>query len=38
LRHAPRLDFVLDETAQKAARLTGLIDRAVADDSSKAND
>jgi ribosome-binding factor A len=38
LRHAPRLDFVFDDTAQKAARLTGLIDRAVADDSSKAND
>ncbi len=35
LRHAPRLDFVLDDTAEKAARLTGLIDRAV---SGKAND
>ena len=34
LRHAPRLDFVFDDTAQKAAHLTGLIDRAVADDSS----
>jgi ribosome-binding factor A len=33
LRHAPRLDFVFDDTAEKAARLTGLIDRAVADDS-----
>ncbi|MDE2261394.1 MAG: 30S ribosome-binding factor RbfA [Gammaproteobacteria bacterium] len=33
LRHAPRLDFVLDDTAEKAARLTGLIDRAVAQDS-----
>ncbi len=32
LRHAPRLDFVFDDTAEKAARLTGLIDRAVADD------
>ena len=29
LRHAPRLDFELDDTAEKAARLTGLIDRAV---------
>jgi len=38
LRHAPRLDFVFDDTAEKAARLTGLIDRAVADDSAKAND
>jgi ribosome-binding factor A len=33
LRHAPRLEFVFDDTAEKAARLTGLIDRAVADDS-----
>ncbi len=32
LRHAPRLDFVFDDTAEKAARLTGLIDRAVAED------
>ena len=38
LRHAPRLDFVFDDTAEKAARLTGLIDRAVADDSSKADE
>ena len=38
LRHAPRLDFVFDDTTEKAARLTGLIDRAVADDSSKANE
>lgn len=29
LRHAPRLDFELDDTAEKAARLTGLIDQAV---------
>lgn len=29
LRHAPRLEFVLDDTAAKAAHLTGLIDRAV---------
>ncbi len=33
LRHAPRLEFVFDDTAEKAARLTGLIDRAVADDT-----
>lgn len=32
LRHAPRLDFVFDDTAEKAARLTGIIDRAVAED------
>jgi ribosome-binding factor A len=35
LRHAPRLEFVFDDTAENAARLTGLIDRAV---SGKAND
>jgi ribosome-binding factor A len=35
LRHAPRLEFVLDDTAEKAAHLTGLIDRAV---SGKATD
>jgi ribosome-binding factor A len=35
LRHAPRLDFVFDDTAEKAARLTGLIDRAVAGDTDK---
>ena len=35
LRHAPRLDFVFDDTPEKAARLTGLIDRAVADDSGR---
>src|ERR1700743_545022 len=32
LRHAPRLDFVFDDTADKASRLTGLIERAVKDD------
>jgi len=32
LRHAPRLEFVFDDTADKAAHLTGLIDRAVKDD------
>ena len=36
LRHAPRLDFVFDDTAEKAARLTGIIDRAVAADSAHA--
>ena len=34
LRHAPRLEFLLDDTAERAARLTGIIDRAVADDSA----
>ena len=29
LRHAPRLDFLFDDTLEKADRLTGLIDRAV---------
>jgi ribosome-binding factor A len=33
LRHAPRLDFVHDDTAEKAAHLTGLIDRALAHDA-----
>jgi ribosome-binding factor A len=32
LRHAPRLEFVIDDTADKAAHLTGLINRAVASD------
>jgi ribosome-binding factor A len=32
LRHAPRLEFVIDETPEKAAHLTDLIDRAVATD------
>ncbi|MBW4051931.1 MAG: 30S ribosome-binding factor RbfA [Proteobacteria bacterium] len=36
LRHAPRLDFVFDDSAEKAARLTGIIDRAVAADSAHA--
>jgi ribosome-binding factor A len=35
LRHAPRLEFALDDTAEKAARLTGLIDRARAEDQAK---
>ncbi|HEX4619627.1 MAG TPA: 30S ribosome-binding factor RbfA [Steroidobacteraceae bacterium] len=32
LRHAPRLEFVFDESAADAERLTSLIDRAVAAD------
>jgi ribosome-binding factor A len=32
LRHAPRLEFVFDESVEGAARLTHLIDQAVADD------
>ena len=31
LRHAPRLDFVFDESVEAAAHLTHLIDQAVAD-------
>ena len=36
LRHAPRLQFVFDESVEGAARLTGLIDRAVAADTAGA--
>ncbi|HEV8019003.1 MAG TPA: 30S ribosome-binding factor RbfA [Steroidobacteraceae bacterium] len=36
LRHAPRLQFVFDESVEGAARLTGLIDRAVAEDAAAA--
>jgi ribosome-binding factor A len=32
LRHAPRLEFLFDDTADRASRLTGLIERAVKDD------
>lgn len=32
LRYAPRLEFVFDESVDSAARLTSLIDRAVAGD------
>ena len=32
LRHAPRLEFVYDDTVEGAAHLTGLIDQAVAGD------
>ena len=35
LRHAPRLEFALDDTAEKAARLSSLIDRARAEDQGK---
>lgn len=44
LRHAPRLEFVIDDMPEKAAHLTDLIDRAVATDraghteDSSAND
>ncbi len=38
LRHAPRLEFILDDTADKAAQLTGLIDQAVEQDQAKHKD
>jgi ribosome-binding factor A len=38
LRHAPRLEFVLDDTADKAAHLTGLINSAVAEDRKRHSD
>jgi ribosome-binding factor A len=34
LRHCPRLEFVFDDSAEGAARLTGLIDGAVASDAA----
>ena len=34
LRHAPRLSFVFDDTLDKAAHLTDLINRAVASDTN----
>jgi ribosome-binding factor A len=34
LRYAPRLEFRFDDTAEKAARLSGLIDRAVGADAT----
>ncbi len=37
LRHAPRLEFLVDDTADKAAHLTGLINRAVASDRAAAS-
>jgi ribosome-binding factor A len=36
LRHAPRLEFVFDDSVEGAARLTNLIDRAVARDRAGA--
>ena len=38
LRYAPRLEFVYDESVEGAARLTRLIDRAVAGDRAGADD
>jgi ribosome-binding factor A len=38
LRHAPRLEFVFDESVEGAARLTELIDRAVAGDRGRSAD
>jgi ribosome-binding factor A len=35
LRHAPRLEFVFDESVEDAAHLSKLIDRAVSDDRSR---
>jgi ribosome-binding factor A len=36
LRHAPRLEFVYDDTVEGAAHLTGLIEKAVATDRATA--
>jgi len=36
LRHAPRLEFLYDDTVEGAARLSGLIDKAVAADRAHA--
>ena len=38
LRHAPRLEFLFDDSAEGAARLTSLIDGAVAADRATHND
>jgi ribosome-binding factor A len=35
LRHAPRLECIFDDTADKASRLTGLIERAVKKDRAQ---
>jgi ribosome-binding factor A len=35
LRHAPRLEFVLDRHLEEASRLTSLIDRAVDEDRER---
>jgi ribosome-binding factor A len=37
LRHTPRLEFLFDERVEAAARLTQLIDRAVAEDAASAD-
>jgi ribosome-binding factor A len=37
LRHAPRLEFVFDESIQKALRLSSLIDDAVRSDGAHRN-
>lgn len=36
LRHAPRLEFIIDRHFEEAAHLTSLIDRAVLEDRSRA--
>jgi ribosome-binding factor A len=38
LRHAPRLEFVIDQHLEEAAHLTSLIDRAVREDRSRSGD
>ena len=38
LRHAPRLEFLYDDTVENAAHLTGLIERAVASDDARAQE
>lgn len=38
LRHAPRLEFVVDRHLEEASHLTSLIDRAVQEDRSRAAD
>jgi ribosome-binding factor A len=35
LRHAPRLEFIFDDTAERASQLTGLIYRAVKNDQAE---
>ena len=35
LRHAPRLQFLIDDTVDRAAHLSGLIDSAVRDDRAR---
>ena len=38
LRHAPRLEFVFDQSIQEAARLTDLIEKAVSSDNAPRDD